>query len=893
VSGRPPPLILLLVYFILRSKIKKEKRENMKNKSVIFVVILTFSIILSSVSVTLAHDPPWNIPTFTYISTTPNPIGVNQEILVIMWLDQGPPTADGAYGDRWTFSLEITKPDGTKETVNSIISDPVGSAFHLFTPTQIGSYTLVAKFQEHLLTGLPRNPGPGSYPANYAFVNDTYLASQSEAYELVVQEEPIQHRAETPLPTEHWTRPISGANRDWATIAGNWLGSDAQPSRVNSYSTGPESAHIMWERSIWAGGIMDGRYGNIPYYDGNNYEHFWSDPIVINGVLYYNVMRDPRYGWYAVDLYSGETLYFSNTTGPVTGITGQYRGFDYSGDLRVGRLAFGQIYNYDSPNQHGGFPYLWSTDGPAPNTWMMYDAFTGNYICSIANVSSPRGAAAVYGKDGSILRYNIAGSGANKRLMVWNTSETFMAAENKWLGSYYGNSFWLYRPYLNHTYNGEYGFSLNVSIPDVKGGIYAVREDEVLIGGSTETDISAGPGIMWYTGNPVRGNLYALDLSDGNEGNLLWSYDYTPPAATTNITSSFGLVLGPMVYPEYDIFLFREGITRKWYGYSLDTGTQLWASESMPAWDYYSRTSHAVYDGKLLSYGYGGQLTAFDICTGEVLWTFDTGSGGFESFYEQTPLSNHVIADGKIYLISTEHSPSKPLRRDAKIWCVDLENGDLLWSILSWGRTPIIADGYLLDMDYFDNQVYCYGKGPSQTTVSMQNDVIMEGSSVMITGTVIDVSEGTKSTELMARFPDGVPAIADASMSAWMEYVYKQQAKPTDAVGVTVKLSAYDPNGNYQDIGTTTSDQHGSFGMSWTPPVPGDYYIKAEFEGSNSYFGSSDTTYMTVEEAPAATPPPDPTPPPMTDTYVLGMGAAALVAIIVIGLIIILLVRRR
>jgi hypothetical protein len=112
-----------------------------------------------------------------------------------------------------------------------------------------------------------------------------------------------------------------------------------------------------------------------------------------------------------------------------------------------------------------------------------------------------------------------------------------------------------------------------------------------------------------------------------------------------------------------------------------------------------------------------------------------------------------------------------------------------------------------------------------------------------------------------------------------------QKEKPV-AVGVTVKLSAYDPNGNYQDIGTTTVDTNGNFGKSWVPPVEGDYYVLAEFEGSESYGSSSDTTYFVVDPAPTPATPIEPEEPepsePMITTEVALIATAIIVAIAVI-----------
>jgi cell division septation protein DedD len=73
-------------------------------------------------------------------------------------------------------------------------------------------------------------------------------------------------------------------------------------------------------------------------------------------------------------------------------------------------------------------------------------------------------------------------------------------------------------------------------------------------------------------------------------------------------------------------------------------------------------------------------------------------------------------------------------------------------------------------------------------------------------------------------------------------------------------LISIDPNGNWQDIGEVTTDMWGNFGKSWVPPVPGEYIIMAEFEGSASYGSSSASTYIVVDAAPSAAQPMEPEP---------------------------------
>jgi hypothetical protein len=818
----------------------KKPTNELKTKIMTLILLLAFSLSILSLPIVSAHDPAWEIPVVTYAVVTPNPIGVGQDALITWWPNNYPPTAEGAYGDRWTWTVEVTDPSGNKQTLGPFTSDPVGGGWTLFTPTQVGTYTVVAKFPETVLAG--DNPPPGGFArGGDVYIGDTYLADDSEPVYLKVQTDQIEGWKETPLPQEYWTRPINDMNRDWYVLAGNWLAGAAQnvgPTSGFGYGPGPESAHVMWSAPIWVGGIMDERFGNTGYatyhYEGESF----SPPIIIDGKLFYNVESLPREGWRCLDMYTGEELYFRNTTGPVTGTGG---GFDYSGRLAIGRLAFGQIYNYESPNQHGGMPYLWSTDGP-DRTWMMFDAYTGSYICSIGNVSAS--GTAVYGKDGSILRYRIN----DGRLTVWNTSRVIWYEEE-----FFANTYWMWRPTLNMTFDGNNGFSLDVPVPDLPGSIMEVREGEYIIGGTGgQNDDDA----------VVEGTLWALSLEEGKEGTQLWQISFTPPRAyATAAQAPRGRypVSGPTVVPEYNVFLFEEASTLKRWGYDLTTGQQLWVTNPEPALNYYGMTD-TVYEGKLLTCGYGGTLIAYDIKTGVELWRYDASNVGFESPYGNFPMGIGAIADGKIYLGAGEHSPTQPLWRGPNLRCIDANTGEELWKIDSLGVSMpsgnggsnyAIADGYLVALNAYDMKLYCYGKGPSVTEVTASPKVSALGSSVLVEGSVIDIAAGTQQQEQAGRFPNGVPAMSDASQENWMEYVYMQQGCPADAEGVEVVITTFDPNGNTYELGRTTTDMSGRFGIPVNPPVPGLYKIIATFEGSKSYYGSYAISYINVEEAPS------------------------------------------
>jgi hypothetical protein len=86
-----------------------------------------------------------------------------------------------------------------------------------------------------------------------------------------------------------------------------------------------------------------------------------------------------------------------------------------------------------------------------------------------------------------------------------------------------------------------------------------------------------------------------------------------------------------------------------------------------------------------------------------------------------------------------------------------------------------------------------------------------------------------------------------------MEYLYMQKPQPTSATGVSVLLQAVKADGKVIDIGTTTSDSMGHYQYTWEPTEAGTYKILATFEGSQSYFGDSAQTGLSVTSESANT----------------------------------------
>jgi len=905
-----------------------------KNKTTTLIALfLMFTVVAALITfLPTANAAETDYYSYVYCAVNPEVIGLGQKVLLQWWTADIPPDVGeiaAAAGERaawYDVGWYVTDPEGNKETITIDVTDPVGAAWTSYTPDQVGTYTLQAWFPEtdkelkedyfDMMTGT-------FYPAGYHFI---YSEAESAEVTFTVQEEQIQPWPESPLPTRSWTRPINTASRDWYVLAGNWLGGYAQnyPRGASGGTTtnfvggtGPESAHILWTKPYYAGGIMDEMYGPTGY-ETAHYQGLGFSGLIIQGKIYYDYRTDAHMteGYMVVDLYTGETLRYVNDTRP----------------------SRGQIYNYESPNQHGGYPYMYKTSGvtlPAGDftemgkqTWEMLDAYTGRPICAIANVSFGTmywwwvfGAFPVYGKDGSWCNYNVEnlapfGSPTpDYYLQVWNSS-----AMIDMLGGPTGTDAWQWRPSGGaftmtgakplgyYVYDGNTAFSLNVSISasyvegprnevlNETGTVRCVREDEYIIIGTGGQNNEAGV---------VNGKMTCLSLEPGAVGNKLWDVTFTPPYAsmTENVStgmafSSFGIT---DVYPEDGIILFGSPKQLKRWGYSLETGDQLWEGEPEVQMSYYG-SSVNYYEGILYSYGYGGQLRAYNITTGDVLWNYNATVEGLEIGYGGLyPIGISCIADGKLYTVCGEHSPTQPLWRGQNLRCINATTGEDIWKILFWGggmspteSNTIMADGIIVGLNLFDSEIYAFGKGPSATTVSAPQTVPTVGSSVVITGTVTDQTEtGRRNTNDIYEFSlKGTPAISDEDMSAWMEYMFMQQAYPADAKGVEVVLETLDPNGNFYEIGNTTSDITGAYGVTWEPPVPGDYQIIATFAGSAAYGPSQAITYMSVAEAPEPTPGPTPTPAPMTDTYVIGFGSAALIAII-IGFIILILLKKR
>ncbi len=685
------------------------------------------------------------------------------------------------------LSITIQRPDGQTETISDIRTDATGGTGVPYTPTMVGKYIV-----------------QGHFPAQ-----GRMLASDTDELELIVQEEPLTYWPGVPLPTEYWTRPINAQFYEWKEISGDWLrpaGSYVMPP-IPKYHSGnsdaPEAGHILWTKPYTQGGLASVDLGNVQYEMGDAYELKFMGSVIMSGVLYYNRYEDQGsapeldHDVVAVDLKTGEELWVKNWNNE--------------------RLDFGQTFFWDSYNYHGVFGYLWTESG---QTWKAYDPLTGRWEYTMTSVPSGWN---MYGPKGEIYRYTV--NTRSGTLSLWNSSRV-VSNEGSW------------RP-QGRTFDATNGIEWTVDIPtDLPGSVCSYHLFDKIVG-------STSGGIFGGTSPEITN--WAIDVSPGHEGSMVFRKTETLPAGLTLVYCD--------TIPENDVLIVSAKENIKYYAFSLTTGNLKWETEPEGYLAFYDKWYGPAYGyGKFFTGRVSGVVTCYDLETGDELWHYDVR----DEYHENTWSPNHQIeyhflADGKICLSYGEHSPINPLPRGGPLVVLDVETGTEIWRLSWvnnwWGGHVMIGDSTMVGLNGYDNRLYAIGKGPSATTVSIQNDVISLGNSVLIKGTVMDVSPGTEDIALRLRFPNGVPAIADENMTDWMQYVYMQWPTASEVEGVKVFLKIQDPNGDWYST-TVTSDANGVFSHMWAPAVVGEYHVTAMFEGSESYYPSDATTTFGVDEAP-------------------------------------------
>ena len=890
------------------------------------------SMILTPATLAQVYFPPgYQVPTYAFINVAPNPIGVGQTVNVNFFLSSVIETSAGAQN----MIVKITDPTGITTSKGPYVSDATGGTFFNFVPDKVGNWTFQFFYGGQTTIG-----------ANYTgFGNLVEMPSTSKPYTLVVQQDPIVQTTYpiTPLPVNYWQTPVSAENvQQWSTITGDWLGLGSitfattgtynVTTRYNPYTAPVLSGHVLWTKEWAAGGVAGGESVGTTggtedsgsYWTTRQYQPQYA-PVIINGKMYstwYPETMGYSNGIVCTDLFTGTTLFRINTTNA---------------------LRCGMVIKYHQINQYGALgPFIWTTGtlpasdtggrqigsqtnsagvtipSPYMNTtgtqWNMYSAFTGEYILSIVNGT---GLTLREDENGNLIGYYVNNTAGSERTF----SSTGVAGVATNTGPHVtcfnltramGQTGGSWQPSINTVRDWQTGVMWSVPLPNATDDGKPIASSPVdpsmslTLNSITGNELmfSAGFVHMQGGGDEVPGWLIYCAM-DMNDGHLLYCKNYTYAAGATEYLPFTRTSRG-----------FGDGmwatvslVSWDMNAYNSRTGAKMWTSKLQTP---YGDGTPNVYDNfgisnafigtKLLWYGLGGDIWCQDATTGKQLWYTNTttliGNPGIETPYDVWPLwvfsSPGYTSDVAYLTIGHEYNP--PLFHGAQMLAVNLTDGSLVWNELGmYIRSTAIADNVMLSLNAYDNQIYAFSKGPSTMTVSAPSVGVTTDAPITITGTVMDISAGSTQSAVALNFPNGIPCVSDASQSRWMEYVYQQQPIPQNATGVPITISVLDSNNNYRTIGTTTSDIYGSFGFTWTPDIPGKFTIIASFAGSNSYYPSSASTYMSAS-TPAATPAPTVTAQANLATtsdlmlYIVGAAIAIIIAIAIVG---VLMIRKR
>ncbi len=807
-----------------------------------------------------------------YLSFRPNPIGLDQQFIVNIWVTPAP----GAQRKFLDLTVTITKPDGSQDVIKKDSYPDDGTAWFEYTADQVGTWKLKFDFPGTYLPAGRYLAGNMVTSGGSNYAESVYMQPSSTAEQtLVVQEAQVTSWPPAALPTDYWTRPVPYENREWWPILGNypWRGQTGGPMwdelypNTNSYwmlkgrldtftpwVQGPNSAHVAWKRQSAIGGLIGGDYGFetiTTLFGGNSLGSDASSSMGYPSVIFagraYEVINKPlngasNYVWRCYDLRTGE-VYWEQVM-PTTITQTMFGSMVAAVDPNVIEYAIGQNPGGGGDPTHITAVNLLYIGG---QRLLKYGPFTGslqgNY--SIAPLTS-----ATYYMNGYCLSVQDLGAsaGANRyRLINWTTLGTL----------------------ANLTTATGTRIASNISWPvsslptciDFQAGVAA-----------TAGTIQQG-GI--YTGM----NAYGIRLSDGQ---VIWNVTRqgeTPYSASCIVADHGKLAI-----------LTEQGY---FVALNINTGAEVWKSDLFDyPWD---EPGFGGYDvqtayGLLYRQAYSG-VYAFDWETGDRAWKFEApAENPYETPYVDengtTVYSWNIgarIADGKMYAYTTEHSATVPITRGWKLFCINATSGKEIWStmlpgVMSKHTTSIgpISDGYLTVMSS-DGYTYVYGKGKSETTVEAPMTQITSGQSVIIKGTVLDLSPGQP----------GTACVSEESMGEWMAHIHKGLAVPSNVTGVTVSIDAVDPNGNAVHLGEAVSDMSGTYGFVWTPDIAGKYTITATFMGDNSYGSSWAETYASVVEATASPTPTTSTAvtSPPYELYTIGTGIAVIIAVAIVGLL--------
>jgi outer membrane protein assembly factor BamB len=709
---------------------------------------------------------------------------------------------------------------------------------------------------------------------------------------------------------------------------------------------GSQTAHVMWTKQIQNGGTVGGNpfaaAQGVAYFEGSAYNNRYTNPIIMDGFLYYTEPVDYTGSnagrTYCVDLRTGQVIWSSTqipalsfgyiynlwnynqhgTFPPILFTANFAQAFDgFTGDPLFNVTAVPTGNSASGPNGEQ-LRYVFANAGTSTNPqWYLaqwnssrlWEMFTNPWTG--VNVNSPTQYNDSY-TNGTTLSANDAMNAAAVQPVIGVPAGNDPNQPATYRYVIYGN--------VVNSSSSLYSYDWNVSVPwlNTMGAqtVHTLANGTVIYGTTSGNPNAQNPvtvmaafngdmllcrngsqpsiGTSFYATSWTPYTYFAVNLnaSKGPIGSILWMQTLQPPP--NNVTVLFG-----GVDPVSRVFYETWKEDMQYLAYSMDTGAKLWGpTQPQTALDYYGNDFGGNLDGqcaygKLYSVGFAGILYAWDAKTGNLLWTYGNGgvgnstNSGFNSPYGDYPTFIAAIGNGIVYTETTEHTVLDPIYKGALARAINATDGTEIWQLSAYtgggGSTTsyAIADGFSTWFNGYDNSIYVVGRGPSAITVSAQA-AVGTGNAVVISGSVTDISAGTKQNQQAADFPHGVPVSSDVSMKDWMAYVYQQKPEPTNFTGVLVNLYVLDSNGNYRQIGTAKTDEDGMYTLTYVPEIAGNFTVYANFAGTQGYWPSNAEATFAVLNAAATT-------VPTTTTAVNQVSMADLTTLLAVAVIVIVL----
>jgi hypothetical protein len=167
------------------------------------------------------------------LTVTPNPVEIGKTVSINITLTPKPPMTTDYYQN---ITLNITNPDGTSTTLGPFFSNN-GTVFTPYVPTQIGHYSLQAKYGGQLFLRM--------FPIN----DITYFSTQSNVVVLMVQQEPAATPSPspitTPAPASNQTTKTTytQSNQQTSSSEANWQYNQQYTQDTNQYGGASDTGY--------------------------------------------------------------------------------------------------------------------------------------------------------------------------------------------------------------------------------------------------------------------------------------------------------------------------------------------------------------------------------------------------------------------------------------------------------------------------------------------------------------------------------------------------------------------------------------------------------------------------------------------------------------------------